>query len=229
VTGEPQPRVFDPPPPAAPARVPAQRAAIAEDVEAPTEPPPQLLGPTLQVVEAADETAFSCRTIKEDRLLGELFPRPDCTLSMGDALYRAFATVGMRAKRRPLRPSDWFEASRGDLAELLHVQPRTLGPYLSALREVGLLERRRRRRGSNLYRLPHYRAESRKATSFLSSDHGRRPVANQARSGKETSRQPHQENDTAERNVVRLSARDERQTRRARRAAALDSLIEGNG
>jgi DNA-binding transcriptional ArsR family regulator len=196
-----------------------------------------LLDLPVQVIEAADETAFSCRTVKEDRLLRELFPRPACTLSMGDALYRAFATVGMRTKHRPLRPSDWFEASRDDLAELLHVQPRTLGPYLSALREAGLLERRRRRRGSNLYRLPNYRVDSRKATGFLSSDQGRQPVARQARPGKETSRQPQQEkNGTAERNVVRLedrsrvpSPRETREARRARRAAALDSLIEQAG
>lgn len=61
-----------------------------------------LLNPPLQVVEAADETAFSCRTVKEDRLLAELFPRADCTLRAGDALYRAFATIGMRATGRPL-------------------------------------------------------------------------------------------------------------------------------
>jgi DNA-binding transcriptional ArsR family regulator len=130
----------------------------------------------------------------------------------------------MHAKRRPLRPSDWFAASRDDLAELLHVHPRTLGPYLSALREGGLLERRRRRRGSNLYRLPHYRAASREATSFLSSDQGRQPVTSQRRPWKATGHQPQQENGTGEKNVVRLSGRDEYRERQAERLAAIERL-----
>jgi DNA-binding transcriptional ArsR family regulator len=220
VVVEDPPRLFDPPPPVE--RRPA--APAAEDLVEPTseQPQPELLDAPLQMVEAADETLFRCTTVKEDRLLSGLFPRPGCTLARAQSLYAAFATIYMREKGRPLRPSDWLEVSRAELAREVGVRSqRALGPYLDALREGGLLERRRRRRGANLWRLPHYRAaESRKATDSLSSDQGRQSTANPSRSRKAIDCQPLTENDTRENNVVRLSPNDERRARQAQRLAA---------
>lgn len=219
------PRLFDPPAPAPAGGARAHSNAITEDLdEAPRAP--ELFDPPLQAVEAADGTRFRCTTVEEERLLSRLFPRPGCTLAMGGALYGAFAKIGMRAKRRPLRPSDWFEASRADLADELNLRSqRTLGPYLNALREGGLLERRRRRRGANLWRLPQYRVDSRKATDCLSSDQGRQPVAFRAPLGRQPVAHPLRENNTADKNnVVRMPGRDERH--RSRRESPSDLLME---
>jgi DNA-binding transcriptional ArsR family regulator len=160
------------------------------------------LDPPLQPAEPVDETRFRCRTVEEDRLLEKLFPRPECTLALADRVYGELAEIGMRAKDGPLRPSDWFEISRAELAAEVGVRERTLNPYLKALREGGLLERRRHRQGKNHYRLPRYRVDSRTATSRHPNDQGRRPVANQPRSGLATGRQPLQEKESQEEGKV---------------------------
>jgi hypothetical protein len=178
------PRLFEPPPAR---RARAHQEAIAENLEpAPVKPPPELFDRPLQAVEEESELWRSV-TAEEETLLSEALPRAGCTLPVGKEVYGALVRIGMRKKRRPLRPSDWFEASRAELVDELkeHCQERQLGSYLRALREGGLLERRRRRQGSNRWRLPHYRAPSRTAIHCRSRDQGRQPIADQTGQGRQ--------------------------------------------
>jgi hypothetical protein len=130
---------------------------------------PSLLDAPLQAVKKAPELWRSV-TAEEEALLSEALPQAGCTLPVGKEVYGALVRIGMRKKHRPLRPSDWFEASRAELVKELgeHCQERQLGSYLRVLREGGLLARRRRRQGSNLWRLP--TTEPRQ---------GRQPIADQ--------------------------------------------------
>jgi hypothetical protein len=209
-----EPRLFEPPPPARRAR--AHQEAIADDLE-PTPPvkPPELFDPPLQVVGEAPELWRSV-TAEEETLLSEALPRAGCTLPVGKEVYGALVRIGMRKKHRPLRPSDLFEASRAELVKELggHCQERQLGSYLKALREGGLLERRRRRQGSNRWRLPHYRAPSRTATHCRSTEQERQPIADQTGAGRQPIADP-SEKHGREKNVVQFErAADRRPPRR---------------
>jgi hypothetical protein len=176
------PQLFDPPPPSP--RVRARRLAATKNLEPPSPAQPELLDPPLQPIEALDHL-WRPDTPEERRLLAEIFHGlEDCTLPVGESLYAALARIGARAKRRPLRPSDWFEASRDDMVKELREcrDQRTLNPYLKALRAGGLLDRRQRGRGQpNLWRLPRCGVPPRRATSNQSSVQERQPVTIQAR------------------------------------------------
>jgi hypothetical protein len=230
-----KPRLFEPPAPVKPE--PSVHPASAEGLEAPSEPA-QLFDPPLRVVEAtppdppANDGAFFSLTVEARNLLRECFPRPGCTSVTANATYTALVELGNEKrpdKGRSLQASDWFEVYREDLAERAGVRSgRTLDPYLDAFVQVGLLDRRRRRRKPNLWRLPHARGDSRKATSDTSRDQEKQPATPQTGSRKATSDIPVKKYSAQERNVVVLSPRDERQARRARRAPALDSLVNGS-
>jgi hypothetical protein len=200
-------RLFEPPPPLK--LGPEDQIDVDGNEQEPTVEQPSLLDPPVRAVEEAPEFWRSV-TAEEEALLSHALPRAGCTLPVGKEVYGALVRIGMRKKHRPLRPSDWFEASRAELVEeLRHCEERQTGSYLRVLREGGLVDRQRRRQGSNLWRLPHYRPSSRPATGDRSTDQDRQPITAQTTEGRQPIANP-SENSSRENNVVPLSGRSER-------------------
>jgi hypothetical protein len=231
-----EPRLFVPPASVAPIGARARRAAISEDLdEPPTEP--QLFDPPLQVVEPPAELpatdartqarrGWTPRPVAVDDLLQEHFPMTlstgrQLTLNMAHALYHALAAIGNEKR------SDAFRAYRDQIADRARVSVRTLDLYTRQFEAIGLVKvdriRSGRRHAPNTWRLLYGRRFVRGAASDTSSGLEAQPVTPPSSPRGAASDTPVKKYGGNE-NVVRLSPRDERQARRARRAAALDSL-----